>query len=105
MRTGLLVILAVASLALSPASAASADDSGTTLRPDIEYALAHEPGGVLIDADTVEWPELGMTLRVATAIQTSAVGSCATGSVCAASGAGVRAARSSNSPKSHSLIS
>lgn len=54
------------------------------LHPDIEYALAQEPGGVVVNDTTVLWPELGMTLQVQdVGFGIRAVGSCATGRVCA----------------------
>jgi len=108
MRTGLLGLLAIAALTLSSASVASADDLSATLSPDIEYALAHEPGGVLISPDTVEWPELGMTLRVASPVHALAVGTCASGSICAytlASGSGSMLSWSSCGSHSTSALS
>lgn len=86
----LLAVVAAATLMLltisSPAQASEPD-----LHPDVEYALDAVPGGRVIDAYTVVWPELGMTLTAqpdrAGAESRTAVGSCATGLYCAYSGA------------------
>lgn len=58
------------------------------MHPGIEYALQHEPGGVVVDENTVVWPHLGMTLVVEddTGTWPRSVGPCATGRVCAFGG-------------------
>lgn len=64
------------------------DQQTPELHPDIAYALATVPGGVVVDAQRAEWPELEMTIE-ATSDTERAVGSCATGAVCAFSGSGL----------------
>lgn len=56
--------------------------------PRIAAALAELPGGVATSSDTAEWPDLGITFSVAP-IAARAVGSCATGTVCAYSRSGL----------------
>jgi hypothetical protein len=78
-RLALLVAaLLVAAGALLPAAAATAEP----LHPSIRYALAAEPGGVVIDDSTVYWPEIGMTLIVPR-MSALSVGPCSTGRICA----------------------
>ncbi|MDT0117287.1 peptidase inhibitor family I36 protein [Microbacterium sp. PRF11] len=62
------------------------------LHPDIAAALAEIPGGEAIDARHARWPELGMTMD-APEEHERAVGSCATGNVCAFSGTGLSGTR------------
>ncbi|MDQ1175639.1 hypothetical protein AB6V29_04970 [Microbacterium sp. 20-116] len=66
------------------------------LHPDIAAALAQIPGGVVIDSHHAEWPELGMTIDVPSDHE-DAVGSCATGNVCAFSGSSLSGTRVSYS--------
>ncbi|MCJ1707689.1 hypothetical protein [Microbacterium sp. VKM Ac-2923] len=60
------------------------------LHPDIAAALEELPGGIVIDANHARWPELGMSMDVP---GEEAVGSCATGNVCAFSGTGLSGTR------------
>ncbi|MDQ1135913.1 hypothetical protein QE410_000712 [Microbacterium sp. SORGH_AS 1204] len=62
------------------------------LHPDIAAALKEVPGGVVIDSTHAEWPELGMSIDVPTA-EERAVGSCATGNVCAFNGTSLSGTR------------
>lgn len=62
------------------------------LHPDIAAALEDLPGGVVIDANHAHWPELGMSIDVPTE-EERAVGSCATGNVCAFNGTGLSGTR------------
>lgn len=62
------------------------------LHPDVAGALERVPGGVVIDARHAHWPELGMRIDVP-ADDDRAVGSCATGNVCAFSGTGLSGTR------------
>lgn len=62
------------------------------LHPDVAAALERVPGGVVIDARHARWPELGMRIDVP-ADDDRAVGSCATGNVCAFSGTGLSGTR------------
>ncbi|WP_298873846.1 peptidase inhibitor family I36 protein [uncultured Microbacterium sp.] len=68
------------------------DDPSAELHPDVAAALAEVPGGVVIDARHAVWPELGMSIDVP-AEDDKAVGSCATGNVCAFSGSGLSGTR------------
>lgn len=52
------------------------------LHPHVEYALEQVPGGIVLGERTAYWPELDMTLEVQSE-DARAVGTCATGSVCA----------------------
>lgn len=63
-----------------------------SIHPDIADALERIPGGVVIDATHAEWPELGMSIDVPTDGE-RAVGSCATGNVCAFNGTGLSGTR------------
>lgn len=62
------------------------------LHPDIAAALEKIPGGVVIDANHAEWPDLGMRMDVP-GHGDKAVGSCATGNVCAFNGTGLTGTR------------
>lgn len=62
------------------------------LHPDIAAALRGIPGGVVIDANHAEWPEMGMRMDVPGEGE-EAVGSCATGNVCAFNGTGLTGTR------------
>ncbi|MFF5626805.1 hypothetical protein [Microbacterium sp. LWH10-1.2] len=65
-----------------PAVAAESD----AVDPRVAQMLAEVPGGVVVDPETAVWPELGMEFTVATATDAfarSAVGSCASGTICA----------------------
>lgn len=87
MKRTLTTLALVAALALLAPAAASADD-GADIHPDVEYALALEPGGVATSYGSAVWPALGMRLDVPSdAVR--AVGTCATGSVCAYSSSGL----------------
>lgn len=68
------------------------DDQPADLHPDIAAALAEVPGGVVVDAHHAVWPELGMSVD-APSEDDRAVGSCATGNVCAFSGTGLSGTR------------
>ncbi|MDU0367867.1 peptidase inhibitor family I36 protein [Microbacterium sp. KSW4-17] len=68
------------------------DDQPADLHPDIAAALAAIPGGVVVDARHAVWPELDMSVDVP-ADDDKAVGSCATGNVCAFSGTGLSGTR------------
>lgn len=62
------------------------------LHPDIAAALEDLPGGVVVDATHAYWPELGMSMDVPPE-DDKAVGSCATGNVCAFNGTGLSGTR------------
>ncbi|WP_091227561.1 hypothetical protein [Microbacterium sp. 3J1] len=83
MKNTLLGIVATALLLLGTGAPAQASERG--LHPDVRYALEAVPSGVIVDDTTVVWPELDMTLTVASSTGRS-VGSCATGTYCAYSG-------------------
>lgn len=70
--------LAIAvSLAPAPGAATAPD-----IHPEILHALNAVPGGQATTATSAEWPELGITFTVDLPT-TRAVGSCATGLICA----------------------
>jgi hypothetical protein len=77
-RTLAASILAIA-LVASPL-VAHADEPD--VHPAVAYALNAQPGGVATSYYSAEWPKLDMTLDVAWA-STFAVGTCATGTICA----------------------
>jgi len=66
--------------------------SNDDLHPDIAAALDQIPGGRAINATHAEWPELGMTMEAPSG-DDKAVGSCATGNVCAFSGSNLSGTR------------
>ncbi|MEV4669296.1 hypothetical protein [Microbacterium sp. LWO12-1.2] len=72
-------------LAMGSATPAQASEE-PVIHPDVLYAIDAVPGGTVIDAHTVVWPELGLELSVPSP-DSRAVGSCATGSYCAYAGA------------------
>lgn len=82
MRRLLLTVSLVASLAFSGASTASAETVGD-VHPDIAFALHAEPGGVVVDYYTAEWPALDMRLEVTARTSARSVGSCGTSAICA----------------------
>lgn len=88
MKRLLITSIAVAGLLLTPAAAHAIEP----VNPDVAYALATVPGGVLMDPNSAQWPSLGMRID---ALPTAgrAIGSCATGSICAYSSAGLSGTR------------
>lgn len=72
----------VIALGAAPAHAAVQDPE---VDPQITAMLEEVPGGIVLDATSAVWPELGMELKVASAsgISARSVGSCATGKICA----------------------
>lgn len=78
-----LAIVAAALLVLGAGTAAVAAEP-ESFHPDVQYALAAEPGGIATSYTTAVWPALGMSLTVST---NRAVGACPTGYICAYSGA------------------
>lgn len=82
----LITFALLASLLAVGGGAASTDHPGGELHPDVEYALEQVPGGIVVGEREAYWPELDMTLEVQ-AVAARAVGTCATGSVCAYSAA------------------
>lgn len=73
----------VIALGAGPANAAVQDDP--KVDPQVAAMLEEVPGGVAIDATHAVWPDLGMELSVSSAsgVAARAVGSCATGKICA----------------------
>lgn len=83
----MLSILALAGALMTTAPMpAVAADGASTVHPDVAYALAVEPGGVPMSYSSASWPELGMRIDVPMG---RAVGTCATGSICAFSTSGL----------------
>lgn len=84
-----LASLAIATvLVLSAAAPAAVADEASDLHPDVEYALANQPGGYATSFGSAVWPALGMELEVVSDYA-RAVGTCATGSICAYSSSGL----------------
>jgi hypothetical protein len=84
MKRALAAIAVGVALALSTPAMAGATQKDD-VHPDVAYALASVPGGVADGYYSATWPETGMRLDVPQAML-RAVGSCATGSICAYSG-------------------
>ncbi len=80
------VSVAIAALMLTAFSTPAAHAAEPTPDAEVSYALKHEPGGYATSDHTAYWPKLGMEMTSSQAITAFAVGSCATGSVCAYSG-------------------
>ncbi|MDY0910726.1 MULTISPECIES: hypothetical protein [Microbacterium] len=85
-RTLVTVALVTALVVGAPTSVVAAEESGQDVHPSVAFALDAEPGGVATGYGSAEWPELGMTLEVSLV---RAVGTCATGSICAYSEGGM----------------
>lgn len=85
MKTKFTLLTAV-TLAFVAIAAPAAQASTFTPDSQIQYALEHEPGGYATSAHSAYWPETGMTMTSGLGISTFAVGSCATGAICAYSG-------------------
>jgi hypothetical protein len=89
------VAITAATITLATASTASAATDPTTgivIDDEVAYALEMEPGGYATGEHTAYWPDLSMTLESSqahAATPRAAVGSCASGSVCAYSGYGL----------------
>jgi hypothetical protein len=83
-----LVVLATVALWLLGASPTHAD-SRPTLDEEIDQVLTQFPGGVRVAANVIEWEggAVTLTLEAPGAFAPMSVGSCATGSYCAYSGA------------------
>jgi hypothetical protein len=76
-------VTALASLGLSLlASLAGPASDDVIPDPEVAYALEHEPGGFLLNAHEAYWPEHQMTMTSSYALE-QAVGTCATGNICA----------------------
>ncbi|TQJ31066.1 hypothetical protein [Microbacterium sp. SLBN-146] len=87
MRRALAAIAVGVALALSTPAMAGAVEKND-VHPDVAYALAAVPGGVAEGYYSAAWPETGMRVDVPNGML-RAVGSCATGSICAYSGTGL----------------
>ena len=78
-------------LVLAAPLASSAEEQA--IHPDVAYALAAEPGGVVLGCGSAEWPDLGMRIDAAPPasgiIGVQSVGTCATGSICAYASTGI----------------
>ncbi len=82
------VLAALVSLILLATPTAAVAEE-TPISPEVADALEVEPGGVVIDYWTAEWPDTGMRLDVEPEIfLRAAVGSCASGRICAFSKVG-----------------
>ena len=97
-RARLTAAIAATLLILAAAPGAAQAAELPDVHPDVAYALAAEPGGIATSYNTAEWPELGMKITVPSTTQRTvtalaAVGSCATGYICAYSGASLSGTR------------
>jgi hypothetical protein len=81
-RTLALGLALTLTMALGETASAASADLLPDIHPDVAFALNSEPGGVVVDFYTAEWPESGMRLEVPGLLRAS-VGSCATGYICA----------------------
>lgn len=77
--------------------AATAEDFGDEEVAALVVDVMKEvPGGIIVDANRAVWPDLGMTLTVPSRAEVglrAAVGSCATGQVCAFTGGSLTGAK------------
>lgn len=90
---GIVGLILVAGAVFAPPAAA--DDGGITPDPQIAEMLAAVPGGIAVSEYRAVWPELDMEMTVpqpasrsasstsSLAVTAAAVGTCATGRVCA----------------------
>lgn len=93
MKRLLITLVATVALTLAPAAANASDAvQPDATHPDIAYALDAVAGGVLINANSARWPALGMRIDALPA-SGRAVGSCATGTICAYAGTGLGGTR------------
>lgn len=83
LNSRLFAVVAGAAMILGASTTSAVADS---LDPAIEYALAHEPGGIVVDEATVVWPHLGMELTVSSATARALSTECPTGLICAFGG-------------------
>lgn len=75
-----LTLISVLVFGLGERTVAEASGSSFDVHPDVAYALSVQPGGVATSYWSAVWVDAGMRLDVPSA---RAVGTCATGSVCA----------------------
>ena len=91
MNRMLVMCCVTVALVLAAPLASSAEEQD--VHPDVAYALAAEPGGVVLSYSSAEWPDLGMRLDAAPSasgfIGVQSVGTCATGSICAYASTGI----------------
>lgn len=80
---GVLSVTVALMLAGASAPAFAAESRGDDQDPLITAMLEEVPGGVVIDETHVVWPRLDMALIVRTGPSPRAVGTCATGKICA----------------------
>lgn len=81
-----LTLLVVGAVIVAVMSAPAAHAGEVVPDDQIAYALEQVPGGHATSEHTASWPKLGMEMVSGLAITSFAVGSCATGSICAYSG-------------------
>lgn len=95
-RVGVAILLGIVA-AGSLGGAAHAEGFGDEEVAGLIVEVMDEvPGGVIVDGNHAVWPELGMALSVPTRAELllrAAVGSCATGQVCAFTGASLSGAK------------
>lgn len=92
MKRAALAVFALSVALVLGASPAHADTAQPEVAPEIASALERVPGGVVIDYWTAEWPAQEMRLEVPnmsnarSSAAARAVGTCATGRICAFGG-------------------
>lgn len=82
-RLATLALVFTASLGLTVGFSSTAH-AGEDLDPRIEYALDAQPGGIVTNPHTVQWPQLGMRLDIPSGVAPFGLSSkCPSGSICA----------------------
>ncbi|GAA3899643.1 hypothetical protein [Microbacterium invictum] len=82
-RSRLFSVVAGAAIIIGASTTSAA---AASVDPAIAYALAHEPGGIVVDEATVVWPHLGMELTVSSVAARGLSSKCPTGLICAFGG-------------------
>lgn len=78
----------LASAAVLTLAIPAPSNAATDVHPEIKAVLAELPGGTVLSYSEAYWAELDMTMTVPSPFARS-VGSCATGSICAYTAAGL----------------
>ncbi len=89
-RVAAIVVMLLTMIFALVAQPAAAQGADLDPHPDIAAVMSEHPGGKLLSPTHAVWPDLGMEMFVPSAeYSLFAVGSCATGRVCAYSGHGL----------------
>lgn len=86
MKSTLAALALIGALVLASPASAQAFGADDEVHPDVAYALSAEPGGVATSYSSAVWPDSDMRIDVPVG---RAVGTCATGSICAFSSSGL----------------